>query len=537
MQWHATAEDWVVENINSKSGFIERLESNKERIWNEMESKIKAFLTSGNLAKQFRFDNFIKLLNVISKLNDVGAEFTGVKCDTLQKSIHKQCLLYLDYYHDDKIEELKSFLMTETWTAMPLIDGFNLDSLHEFSFLSLRVAKAARKVSADSGYFENHGNNPFSAFGKTRNHSEKSDREKLKQDMDSSMIFSSVKQSKSKTALTNTVLGLLRLTGAYFSVAYAMPVIAHDVFVRLSQAVEFCIVSFVKTLLAKIPFTKVPQKLKTICYRHPEENFVDLNLSHTSTVLDLTSKESIPLLLVAGESILYLQTQFENLKSVIDKIFQLENNAELESTIGFLYEESVPALSSFIVPLYEIIATNSFHPVIATLVSGIHEGTNFDLAEIEVTQSAYVEVFIRKFTEFRSEILRLDIVDEYNFLSLEVLWKICSRQIFQVFMKGISKVEKCSNEGRAKMQLDFQQLLIKLESLTGLKFEQEASSIKEYVQTFYLTSDLELEDWIIDKKAQNQYTPDVMKGLVACYCTSNNLDKKIKKRLFDVVDS
>ena len=116
------------------------------------------FLTAGNLAKQFRFDQFITVLNIIGKLNDVGRDFISDQVESnklgtiLQESIHAQCLLYLERYHADKLEELTNFMMIESWSAMPLVDGFNLSSLHEFSFLQSRVNNAKSAAAATVSY-------------------------------------------------------------------------------------------------------------------------------------------------------------------------------------------------------------------------------------------------------------------------------------------------------------------------------------------------------------------------------------------------
>ena len=44
----------------------------------------------------------------------------------------------------------------------------------------------------------------------------------------------------------------------------------------------------------------------------------------------------------------------------------------------------------------------------------------------------------------------------------------CIREIVTVIF-SFSNVKKCSNEGRALMQLDFQQYLLQLEKLTTLR--------------------------------------------------------------------
>ena len=166
---------WHVEN--SEDTFLDRLNRNRSRIWKDIEENVRVFLTAGNLAKQFRFDQFITVLNIIGKLNDVGRDFVeeGHSSENmgkiLQESIHAQCLLYLERYHADKLEEMTNFMMIESWSAMPLVDGFSLSSLHEFSFLQSRVTNAKKgsekavELGRTSYFEENEGyKSPFMIF-------------------------------------------------------------------------------------------------------------------------------------------------------------------------------------------------------------------------------------------------------------------------------------------------------------------------------------------------------------------------------------
>lgn len=142
---------------------------------------------------------------------------------------------------------------------------------------------------------------------------------------------------------------------------------------------------------------------------------------------------------------------------------------------------------------------------------------------------------IRKFVEFRSTILRLDVVKDNTFDSLPFLYRCCAREIFQVFLTGISMVENCTNEGRAKMQLDYQQLVMKLEALTNLKFDIESLTIKEYIQAFYLSDENELEAWVISHK--DSYTNNSLMSLITCYCNFNKIDgKKVKSRVNEILN-
>lgn len=58
-----------------------------------------------------------------------------------------------------------------------------------------------------------------------------------------------------------------------------------------------------------------------------------------------------------------------------------------------------------------------------------------------------------------------------------------------------ANVKKCSNEGRALMQLDFQQFLMKLEKLTDLRPIPDKEFVETYIKAYYLTEN-DMEQFI-----------------------------------------
>ena len=62
-----------------------------------------------------------------------------------------------------------------------------------------------------------------------------------------------------------------------------------------------------------------------------------------------------------------------------------------------------------------------------------------------------------------------------------------------------ASAKKCSNEGRALMQLDFQQFLLKLEQLTSLRPIPGREYVEGYIKAFYLP-EAQLESWLREHK-------------------------------------
>ena len=68
--------------------------------------------------------------------------------------------------------------------------------------------------------------------------------------------------------------------------------------------------------------------------------------------------------------------------------------------------------------------------------------------------------------------MRLQDVRKQVFVPCEVrreLWELCTLTACWALVEGFSLAKKCSNEGRALMQLDFRQFVVKLEKMSDRK--------------------------------------------------------------------
>ena len=71
----------------------------------------------------------------------------------------------------------------------------------------------------------------------------------------------------------------------------------------------------------------------------------------------------------------------------------------------------------------------------------------------------------------------------------------CFSPCLSVLRCSYANVKKCSNEGRALMQLDFQQFLMKLEKLTDLRPIPDKEFVETYIKAYYLTEN-DMEQFI-----------------------------------------
>ncbi|XP_051527048.1 syndetin isoform X4 [Myxocyprinus asiaticus] len=148
MQWHdehykeevtapiadGSSEEGSDESTVGRSYVKKKLEHGLTRIWQDVQLKVKAYLLGTDMSN-FKYDDFIMVLDVISRLMQVGEEFCGSKSEVLQESIKRQSVNYFKNHHRTRLEELRMFLENETWELCPVKSNFSIAQLHEFKFM------------------------------------------------------------------------------------------------------------------------------------------------------------------------------------------------------------------------------------------------------------------------------------------------------------------------------------------------------------------------------------------------------------------
>ncbi|XP_015779252.1 PREDICTED: syndetin-like [Acropora digitifera] len=158
-------------------------------------------------------------------------------------------------------------------------------------------------------------------------------------------------------------------------------------------------------------------------------------------------------------------------------------------------------------------------------------GVRWDIRDIMSQHNAYVDMLVRELQVFSMRLAQLAKQIPVPQDARTVLWDHCVRLVNRTFVEGFASAKKCSNEGRALMQLDFQQYLMKLERLTDLRPIPDREFVETYVKAFYLTEN-EMERWIREHK---EYSTKQLTSLVTCGVGSH-VTKKGKQKLLSIIE-
>lgn len=216
--------------------------------------------------------------------------------------------------------------------------------------------------------------------------------------------------------------------------------------------------------------------------------------------------------------------QFEFLQPHLDAVMPAVKKPFLQQ----FYSQTVSTASELRKPIYWIVAGKAIdYEQMLLLMTNV----KWDVKEIMSQHNIYVDALLKEFEQFNK---RLNEVSKRVRIPLPVsniLWEHCIRLANRTIVEGYANVKKCSNEGRALMQLDFQQFLMKLEKLTDIRPIPDKEFVETYIKAYYLTEN-DMERWI---KEHREYSTKQLTNLVNV-CLGSHINKKARQKLLAAID-
>ncbi|XP_065839973.1 syndetin-like isoform X2 [Oscarella lobularis] len=566
-----------------------KLEHGVRRVWQDVQQRVKPYLLGTDLS-QFHIDNFLQVLHKLDRLMSIGEELSGSESKDLHDCIRMQSSNYFKNYHRARLGELRMFLENEGWEACPVRASFSIFQLHEFRFLrpafdnrpnlaetsfgSTMTSATGVDGGSDAGWFGRfslHGN-PFdetSVEDEEEIMTEEMEKdadddddvaEELKQDFvdeetgeaprrpSSYKVKAPVRQANevSGPILTNSTLMIVRFFGKYMQMMNLLKPIAFDVMQSMSQLFDFYLYTIyaffasdrndgnhfglspkMTATLERISSNLIspyhegsptsPVSPDNIKVYEPRVSPM-VQLQSPLNLFGLTERQ------VGVESLVYLASQFDLLRPHLESLTPQSKRAFLTQ----FYSQTVSIAIEIRKPVYRGIADRVL--VLDKVLPKMHQ-VKWDIKEIMSQHSPYVDLLLEEFSSFKE---RLRIAEQRLPLppeGREMMWTHCIRLANRAFVEGFAGVKKCSNEGRALMQLDFQQFLVKLEQLTNIRPIPDKQYVETYIKAYYLT-EADLEQWL---RTHKEYSNKHLTSLVNSGM-GGHLGRKSKQRLLSLIE-
>ncbi|GFO41645.1 coiled-coil domain-containing protein 132 [Plakobranchus ocellatus] len=241
-----------------------------------------------------------------------------------------------------------------------------------------------------------------------------------------------------------------------------------------------------------------------------------VNLTMSSNLFGLSER------VVATESLMFLVKQLDYLHPYLEELIPANKKAFLSQ----FYSQTVHMASEVRKPVYIVVSRNS---VAYDLVLQQMGTVKWDVKEIMSQHSAYIDTLLQSFRDLKQKLSELERRVPLPRPVTDLLWEQCIRQANRTFVEGYASSKKCSHEGRALMQLDFQQFLTNIDYFVELKPIPEREFVEAYIKAYYL-SKTQLEVWVHDHK---EYSNKQLLSLINCV---QQLDRKSKQKLISMVE-
>ncbi|KAF0304932.1 Syndetin [Amphibalanus amphitrite] len=592
-QWHRSRTEAEAVQAETESAELslnrryvaQKLEHGRSRIWLDVQGRVRAYLLAAELS-HFSFDDFIQILDVVHRLLEIGAELSGQEGGPLEEAVKKQCVAFIHVYHRARLEELRMFLENEAWEVCPVKPTFSVHNLQEFKHLRRQhLLQSDVEPEPRVLYLKTYDaeRNPFDVYRDAKvdgeqlpstemtdsDSDDESEELKVQQVEEApgdgphrqSTAVSSPRRMPTAAALappvSSTALHVLRLCGRYLRMMALLRTVALDVVVCLSQLFDFYLYTVYSLFAPPDDVGSSPRLVSALqrisdqlIERSPAQSAVGADPSRAAggspappagpstqwssvrvppaslnPAVELHRPERLHGLaarLVAAESVVFIADQLELIRRHVEGNIPQSKRLYVQQ----FYGQTVAAAADVRGPVYFPVTSRVMDSdVILMRMANV----NWEVKELCSQHSAYVDLMLRDLQVFSMRLEELGRRLPVPRPVYDTLWDQCVRVANRAFVEGFASARRCSNEGRALMQLDYQQFVTKLERLTRLRPLPERNLVETYVKAYYVPES-GLDDWIRQHK---EYTKRQVTGLIGCM---SHVGKRARTRLLGLLE-
>ncbi|CAD6190376.1 unnamed protein product [Caenorhabditis auriculariae] len=583
------AED-VIDVPKLRSINAELRESRKE-IFTTALNRMMSLLESREFVV-LKFDHILDIVDMVNRFRSVGRTYFGHPCAELARCIERQTSAYFSRYHRERMEELAMFIENESFTLCPVSAQFTIFDLQDFEFLKesreereREAWKEALASTLSSEQLEgvlmpSEWKNPFSVSQiKSRHQSSYSVRSEQRHSSSTysdANDFAGVECSEDPLAenppnsassqpappnACNTSLNLLRFFGRYIRMTALLPSVCDRSAPAVADLFELFFASLVhlfgndgsefveRPARLDVVISSIHRRLsgasssssssnaktsspfKTALFRGNSTSGNDLRLPSLCPAVQLGFIDTLfgaAERIIAIESLEFTARQLDLVRPVIESLYPESKTDALVERMESFYSQVLPSVADVRLLLVDAVASRALR--ISKIVESV-AATKWDIAELRSHHSSYVDLVLQDFEAFR---LRVSTVEERQVNVTEatqkLFWNRAIYYTFKALVQGYCEGGKCSTEGRALMQLDFQNILIKLEPISGMRPVPHAAFVDSYIKAYYLPES-GLEQWIA---SHSEYSP---KQLVSLLGAAAHVSKKARVRILSALNS
>ncbi|EGT34777.1 hypothetical protein CAEBREN_16532 [Caenorhabditis brenneri] len=518
-----------------------------------------------------KFDHILDIVDSINRFNNIGKTYFSCDQQKLADSIEKRTETYFDRYHNERMEELAMFIENESFTLCPVPFQFTIFDLQDFEFLkesrqefdNMKIREETSEHSENSvELIGNDWQNPFcQAAIRSRLQSSYSQKSSDDRSYSTSSAPDHLRSQESFSEdpldeptnlptpnLCNTALNLLRFFGRYLRMTALLPTLCSKSAPAIIELYEFFFASMCHIFgsegaecVGRIPrlvacldsiskkFTKEKERsspFRKVFQKDGDEKLYP-SLSPAVQIAFIDNLYGACERIIAVNSIEFVARQLDLIRPVIESLLLEDVRDYLSNILDVFYTQVLPCQTDAKTLIVDASASRSLR--LKSLVENV-AAVKWDIGELRSDHNSYVDLLVQDYEVFSIRIGTIKDSDQMNLSdSMEkFFWERAIYYSFKALVQGYGDGGKCSTEGRALMQLDFQNILMKLERLCGIKPVPHANFVDGYIKAYYLPEN-GLEQWI---RSHSEYSSKQLSSLLGA---AAHVSKKARLRILDAL--
>ncbi|KAI4334310.1 hypothetical protein L6164_019021 [Bauhinia variegata] len=154
--------------------------------------------------------------------------------------------------------------------------------------------------------------------------------------------------------------------------------------------------------------------------------------------------------------------------------------------------------------------------------------SKWELKDLGLEHNGYVDLLLGEFKHYKTRLAHGGIRKEIQDLLLDYGLEI----VAEILIEGLSRVKRCTDEGRALMSLDLQVLINGLQHFVPVNVKPKLQLVETFIKAFYLP-ETEYVHWA---RAHQEYSKSQIVGLVNLVATMKGWKRKTRLEVLEKIE-
>ncbi|KAJ8568426.1 hypothetical protein K7X08_027959 [Anisodus acutangulus] len=152
----------------------------------------------------------------------------------------------------------------------------------------------------------------------------------------------------------------------------------------------------------------------------------------------------------------------------------------------------------------------------------------WEVKELGVEHNGYVDLLLGEFKHYKTRLAHGGIRKEVQ----DVLLEYGVDNVAEILVEGLSRVKRCTDEGRALMSLDLQVLINGLKHFISVNVRPKLTIVETFIKAYYLP-ETEFVHWA---RAHREYSKSQIVGLINLVSTMKGWKRKTRLEVLEKIE-